>query len=162
MAARGGRYWEYQTMQASLDNLKMNGDAVLKARKEKGFYRQASVIDSRDGTPVVTARWYWPGRDGTSRCYCCVWIHGYRRYSCRHDGSGGGYAGGGGYHKPSAALAAALAAAGVELSDPIDGRGESAEDAALIAVAKSVVIGNSRYREWRLRHHPLFLSHAHA
>lgn len=154
MAARGGRYWEFQKMKASLDNLKNNSDAVRKARKEKGFYRQAVVIDSCDGTPVVTARWYWPGRDGASRCYCCVWLRRIDQengvYDC--DGSGGGYAGGGGYHKPSAALDAALDAAGVELSDPINGRGETALDAALLAIARAAIGGKRR----------IFLSHAHA
>ena len=150
-------------MKANLENLALF-DNLHRFRKEKGFYRQAAVIDSQDGAAVVVARWYWPGRDGSSPCYCCVWIHGNRRYSCRHDGSGAGKAGGGGYHKSSAALSHALDAAGVELSDPIDGRGESAEDAALLAVARSVVVGkNSRvYQEQRLRRHPLFLSHAHA
>jgi hypothetical protein len=133
-------------MQASLEKLQNNWDAVKKARKEKGFYRQAVVLDSDDGAPVVTARWYWPGRDGASRCYCCVWLRRIDQkngvYDC--DGSGGGYAGESGYDKPSAALAAALAAAGVELSDPIAGRGETAEDAALLAIARAAIGGKRR------------------
>jgi hypothetical protein len=141
-------------MKASLEKMLNNWDSIPPARKEKGFFRQAAVIDSKDGTPLVTARWYHPGRDGASNCYCCVWVRRFDRPAGVYDlnGCGGGKAGGYGYHKPSAALAAALAAAGVKLSDPIDGLGESAEDAALLAIARAAVDSKRR----------LFLSHAHA
>lgn len=64
------------------------------------------------------------------RLYCCLWIRTETDYV-----SGSGYAGGYGYHKPSAALSAAIEAAGYELSEDIDGRGDSAMEEALQALA---------------------------
>lgn len=108
-------------------------------RKEKGFYRQISIICPRDGSSIVTARFYWPGRDGASNCYACVWIWGGDSH-----GHGGGKAGGYGYHKESAALESALHNAGVYLSENIGGRGDSAIRDALTAVARAVT-GRRRF-----------------
>jgi hypothetical protein len=108
-------------------------------RKEKGFYRQIAIVDSRDGSTIVSARFYWPGRDGASNCYACVWIHGDESH-----GSGGGKAGGYGYHKESAALQVALDRAGVVLDEAIDGRGDQAMFDALESVARAVIKGNRR------------------
>lgn len=65
--------------------------------------------------------------------YCCLWVHD------RKNGiyaSGSGSAGGYGYHRPSAAAAEAIEKAGIELSQEIDGRGDSAIEQALNALAK--------------------------
>jgi hypothetical protein len=102
-------------------------------RKESGFYRQLSALDPRDGSAIVTARFYWPGRDGASNCYCCVWIHGDKMH-----GAGSGKAGGYGYHKESAALLSALNAAGAYVSEDIGGRGDRAMRDALTALALKV------------------------
>lgn len=102
-------------------------------RKENGFYRQLSALDPRDGSAIVTARFYWPGRDGASTCYCCVWIHGDTLH-----GSGSGKAGGYGYHKESAALLDALNAAGAYVDTNIGGRGDGAMRDALISLACKV------------------------
>ncbi len=125
-------------MKIDIKNL-TDSSNVAKYRKEKGFYRQISMIDSRDGSAIVQARWYWPGRDGASNCYCCVWIHGDDSH-----GRGGGKAGGYGYHKESSALQEALNAAGVSMSEGIDGRGDQAMFAALESVARAVVKGKRK------------------
>jgi len=106
---------------------------VRTCRKEKGFYRQISIMCVSDGAVPVIARFYWPGRDGASNCYACAWIRGDDAF-----GHGGGKAGGYGYHKESAALSDALDSAGVTLPDPIDGRGGMAMREALLAVARAV------------------------
>ena len=51
------------------------------------------------------------------------------------DTSGHGKATGCGYHKASAAIQAAITSAGITLSEDIDGRGDSATETALRAVA---------------------------
>lgn len=65
------------------------------------------------------------------RWYCCIWIQTETDYV-----SGSGYAGGYGYHKPSAAVSDAIQAAGYELSEDIDGRGDSAIEQAIQALAE--------------------------
>ena len=125
-------------MQFNIKSL-ADSDNVAKYRKEKGFYRQISMIDSRDGSAIVQARWYWPGRDGASTCYCCVWIHGDDSH-----GRGGGRAGGYGYHKESAALLAALNDAGAYVSEDIGGRGDQAMFEALEVLARSVIKGKRK------------------
>lgn len=118
-------------MQFNLDNLR---DGFKPSqRKERGFYRQLSALDPRDGSAIVTARFYWPGRDGASNCYCCVWIHGDKAH-----GSGSGKAGGYGYHKESAALLDALNAAGAYIDTDIAGRGDGAMRDAVKALALKV------------------------
>ena len=125
-------------MKADIKKLK-SCDKTHKYRKEKGFYRQITMIDSRDGSAIVTARFYWPGRDGASRCYACIWINGDSVY-----GHAGGYAGGYGYHKESAALSDAIGRAGVTLTEGIAGRGDSAMRDALQAIARASINGNRR------------------
>ena len=105
----------------------------LSHKKESGFYKETAILDPRDGSAIVTARWYWPGRDGASTCYCCVWIHGDGAH-----GNGSGKAGGYGYHKESAALLSALNAACAYVDQDIGGRGDAAMRDALIAVARAV------------------------
>ena len=78
---------------------------------------------------AVTLRLYASPRAG--RIHACTWIYpaeGAPR-------SGHGAAGGGGYCRRSAAGAYALEDAGVELTEDVAGRGESALRAALLATA---------------------------
>jgi hypothetical protein len=119
-------------MKASFTTLN-DSNKIAAHRKEKGFYKETSILDPRDGSAVVIARWYWPGRDGASNCYCCIWIYGDTVH-----GRGAGKAGGYGYHKESAALAYALDDAGIALTEDIGGRGDSATRDALEAVARAV------------------------
>ena len=120
-------------MQVNIDNITTDNFKRSYRKEKGGFYREFSALDPRDGSAIVTARFYWPGRDGASNCYCCVWIHGDNVH-----GSGSGKAGGYGYHKESAALAEAFSCAGVVLSEDIGGRGDSAMRDAIKAVACKV------------------------
>lgn len=91
---------------------------------------------------VITVRFY----DTPSRSRACVWV--YRR---NPDGEvtvrGSGSAGGGGYHRRSAALEEALAGAGFRLDSPVEGRGEPAMRAALLACASAVGVLRPRIVE---------------
>lgn len=116
-------------MQANVQNIR-ESNRIVKYRKERGFYRQISILDPSDGSDIITARFYWPGE---SVCYCCAWVHGDSVH-----GSGAGNAGGYGYHKESAALEYALRDAGIALSEDIDGRGDTAMHDALESVARAV------------------------
>ena len=114
-------------MKANLKNIHKSNN-IAKHRKEKGFNNQISIIDPKDGSQIVIARFYWTD----SRAYCCLWVHGDSVY-----GSGAGYAGGYGYHKESAALDSAISDAGIELSENISGVGDGAMRDALVAIAKA-------------------------
>lgn len=81
--------------------------------------------------PLIALRIYGTGTANTA----CVWIH----YGEVHT-SGSGKATGYGYHRPSAAAHYAITNAGFTLSEPIDGRGESAIREALLAMAKALKI----------------------
>lgn len=94
-------------------------------RREKNFDSQISVIDLDEGKEIACVRFYRPDEV----VYCVVWIDSDK------PARGYGKAGGGGYHKRSAAMSEALARAGVVLSEPINGCGDSAMDAALEALA---------------------------
>lgn len=110
---------------------------VSKFRKDKGFFSSFSAIvqDEKGGMfSAVDLRFYSVGRDGMSPVYACVWING-KGQGCT---SGGGKASGCGYHKASAAAQAAFESAGVTLSEPIDGRGDTAIEDALKAVCETM------------------------
>jgi hypothetical protein len=96
-------------------------------RKEKHFVRQYTVIN-RSFNELITMRFY----STPSVSYACVWING-RNPSVSLAGAG--RANGYGYHRASAAAMAALQDAGIILSESIDGRGDSAIEEALKAVA---------------------------
>lgn len=99
---------------------------IYSYRREKSFVSQLSIIDLDKGREIACVRFYQP--DGV--VYCVVWIWSDK------PARGYGKAGGGGYHKRSAALGDALSRAGVTLSEPIDGCGDSAMDEALLALAR--------------------------
>lgn len=103
------------------------GGEIAKYRKEDRFSRQISVVDLDRGREVLCARWY----NTPARTYCCVWL-----WNDAASARGGAYADGYGYHRGSAALEAALSSAGVTLSEPIGGVGDSAEREALEALAR--------------------------
>lgn len=90
-----------------------------------------AILDGPTLAEPVTLRTYMAKRsDGAGRVYASLWVHG-KGIHC----SGAGHASGYGYHKGSAAAQAAIEAAGIELAEAIDGRGDSAIDSALIAIA---------------------------
>lgn len=98
---------------------------IYSYRREKSFDSQLSLIDLDKGREIACVRFYQPDEV----VYCVVWIDSDK------PARGYGKAGGGGYHKRSAAMSEALARAGVVLSEPINGCGDSAMDAALEALA---------------------------
>ena len=82
----------------------------------------------------ITVRWYMSrSGDGASPVYCSLWIHCSPYYV-----SGRGKAGGYGYHKASAAFQDACDSAGVELSQPVDGRGSDMVKDALYAIGAAL------------------------
>ena len=111
--------------------IKPTDSGLRQYRKENNFLEEFAVIAVRNGKieNPVTLRIY-----GTQRMnYACVWYNNGEIY-----GHGGGSAGGYGYHRTSAAAYWAMVKAGIELSEPIDGRGESAINQALTAIAKKL------------------------
>ena len=95
-----------------------------------------SLTDKPDGHGVldarIEARLYGNGTSNT----CCLWVRdvGFNGKCTQGSGHAGGY----GYHRKSAAMQAAIYNAGFTLSEPIDGVGEIAMRAALLAIAKCV------------------------
>lgn len=105
-------------------------------RKEKGFFRQYSLIVQFNREPIRIARvcFYSTG----SKVYCCLWIFAKGKDIPGSESgnvylSGSGSAGGGGYCKNSAAMAEAVEKAGVTLPFNLSGSGMVEE--ALDAIA---------------------------
>ena len=82
-----------------------------------------------DLKPVVEIRLYGTGNSNTA----AIWVHAEPIHT-----SGTGSAGGYGYHRPSAAAAEAIRNAGIELDGDISGRGDSAIEEAVKAIAEAV------------------------
>lgn len=91
-----------------------------------------SLVGVKAGKPidVATVR-MWVGRraDGIGKLYCTIWAGNDAVHTAGH-----GSVSGCGYHKPSAALDSAFRSAGIEMDTHIDGVGEAAMEAALIAL----------------------------
>ena len=82
----------------------------------------------------ITVRWYMSrSGDGASPVHCSLWIHCSPYYV-----SGRGKAGGYGYHKASAAFQDACDSAGIELSQPVDGRGDESVREAMFAIGAAL------------------------
>lgn len=82
----------------------------------------------------VTVRWYMSrSGDGASPVYCSLWVRCSPCYV-----SGRGKAGGYGYHKASAAFQDACDSAGIELSQPVDGRGDELVREAMFAIGAAL------------------------
>lgn len=115
-----------------------SGNGISTNRKENNFCMAYQVIappvkgDTFNPVArvIIECRFYCT--NAASRC--CIWIHS----TDAAWRSGGAMAGGYGYHRPSAALESALEKAGVKLSQPIRGRGESAMVATLLAIARTM------------------------
>lgn len=109
---------------------------IQQNRKENAFLRElCAIIINKDGeiNAAVTLRTY-----GTAaKNYACLWI--YAGKSVVHPETyigAGGNAGGYGYHRTSAAAGEAISLAGIELSEPIHGRGDGAIQDAVQAIAE--------------------------
>lgn len=117
-------------------------------RKEDNLMREVSALvpssyNKTEMEAVVTLRTYYTKSRGSNTA--CIWL----RTKAKDGGhsthlSGSGSAGGGGYHRPSAAAQYAIANAGIELSDPIDGRGDELINEAVLAIAKAAGWKNAR------------------
>lgn len=116
-----------------------NRDGInINHRKENHFQEEYSIIVNKkdyNGKPsiqsVASLRTY-----GTkSANYTCIWVNdSAKNIHCSGSGSAGGY----GYHRPSQAAQEALNNAGIYTSEDIGGRGDSAIESALIALAKKL------------------------
>ena len=111
-------------------------------RKEGKYYFESysilipSKYNKNNANAIIELRIYRTGNSNTA----CLWIND--SLTGFHT-SGSGLAGGYGYHRPSAAAQIAINNAGIELSLPIDGRGDSAIEGALKAIAK--MLGHKKY-----------------
>ena len=101
-------------------------------------YSKGELLD------VVIARWYMGRSRDPHTVGCSVWVseHRYdtdRKRHYRSDTHGGhGAASGYGHHRNSAALDSAITSAGFKLTLPIDGRGDTAVEEALLAIARGM------------------------
>lgn len=93
------------------------------------------VLKDGGAVPAVDLKLYTTD----SRAYCCVWLAGDVHQS------GSAHAGGYGYHRASTAAGSALRAAGVSLSEDIDGRGDAAIRDAVEAIAAAMYPGCTVY-----------------
>ena len=103
---------------------------------KKETVKQAVLIACKAGefSEPITVRWYMSrSGDGASPVYCSLWIHCSPYYV-----SGRGKAGGYGYHKASAAFQEACVSAGIELSQPVDGRGNDMVREAIIVIGEAL------------------------
>ena len=103
---------------------------------KKETIKQMKLITHKAGEfkEPITVRWYMSrSGDGASPVYCALWVH-CSPYYVYGRGKAGGY----GYHKASAAFQDACDSAGIELSQPVDGRGDSSVRDALYAIGQAL------------------------
>ncbi|QDP50958.1 MAG: hypothetical protein Tp136DCM211861_3 [Prokaryotic dsDNA virus sp.] len=118
---------DFPTLKAKNVNLSpSDGIGKVRDRVQHNFYKEMAVIHPDHGC-VARFRFYC----GSSKVYCLAWLSGPDEY-----GSGHGSAGGYGYCKASAAMEVAIKLAGVDLSENIGGRGETAMRDAALAVGR--------------------------
>ena len=120
-------------------NAKLTKTAVSNAQNlgdKKETIKTMVLITCKAGefSEPVTVRWYMSrSGDGASPVYCSLWI-----YCSPYYVSGRGKAGGYGYHKASAAFQEACDSAGIELSQPVDGRGDESVREAMFAIGAAL------------------------
>ena len=115
---------------------KTNVSNALNMGDKKETVKQMILIAYKGGefSEPVTVRWYMSrSGDGASPVYCSIWIH-----CSPYHVSGRGIAKGCGYHKASAAFQEACDSAGIELSQPVDGRGDGLVREALFAIGAAL------------------------
>ena len=108
---------------------------------KKETIKRMTLITHKNGEffEPVTVRWYMSrSGDGASPVYCSLWVH-----CSPYHVSGRGIAKGCGYHKASAAFQAACDSAGIELSQPVDGRGDGLVREALFAIGQALGFGRA-------------------
>ena len=105
----------------------------LIARDENGYHDGHNSLMRE----AIVLRTYMGRSRSAQRVYASVWAfgpHGSDIYTAGHGRDHGG----GGYHKASAAAHEAIKSAGFVLSHPIDGRGTSAMEDAMRAMARAM------------------------
>lgn len=110
---------------------------IASATRNKELIHGYKVIAFNNGEfeEIIDCRLLMGRSQSSATIYCNLWIHARKPELWLHtSGSAGGY----GYHKQSAALADALRSASIDLSRSINGVGETAMRAALIAIANKL------------------------
>ena len=119
-------------MKATFNGIKRN--AINYGGKKELISSWDVIVNTDDSLKnIITVRCYMGRSASASTVYASIWVH-----STDHQTSGTGRAGGGGYHKASAAIAEAIRSAGIELDENIAGRGDSAIEDALRAIASAL------------------------
>lgn len=134
-------------MQATFKELTKAPKFTISHRKENHFYNQytAVVFNGKSAYDAVTLRLYAT----EAKHYCCLWINDNCSWiKATRDSyyrSGSGSAGGFGYHRASAAAQEAIYNAGIELSENIAGRGDTAIEEAVYSIAAAMWGGKGYY-----------------
>ena len=119
-------------MKVTLKEMKKN--AVNYGGKKELISSWDVIVNTDDGLKnIMTVRCYMGRSANASTVYASIWIYGEK-----HHTSGTGKAGGYGYHKASAAISDAIRSAGIELDENIAGRGDSATEESLEAIASAL------------------------
>ena len=103
-------------------------------RKESAFMAEYAVFPADAKRPAVTLRIYGTG----ARNYACLWVNAGGIHTIGSD-----FAGGYGYHRPSAAAYGAFKKAGFTFDEGFSGYGESAMEAACLAVAECLGVSGA-------------------
>lgn len=114
---------------AKLGSIQQNAINYGNKKELVGAYSVVGIVNGKL-KEIVCCRTYMGRSRSASTVYASIWVK-------LPDGewtTGKGNAGGYGYHKESAAIGYAIMSAGIELSDAIDGRGDSAMFDALLAI----------------------------
>ena len=115
---------------------KTNVSNALNMGDKKETINQRKLITHKAGEfkEPITIRWYMArSGDGASPVYCSLWVRCSPYYV-----SGRGVAKGYGYHKASAAFQEACDSAGIELSQPVDGRGNDMVREAILVIGEAL------------------------
>jgi len=108
---------------------------ILQNRKEKNFVQEFAAIVTHENKTFVPVMLRIYLTNAVTRA--CVWIYAGNSPTHPETYTGaGGNAGGYGYHRPGAAAYEAITKAGFKLAEAIDGRGDSAIEEAVHAIAQ--------------------------
>ncbi len=134
------------TMTATLPGKLVHNGKWPDKKEQVAAYKVLAIWhnDAKDSLEIrepVTARLWMARAASASVCYATIWIGGHAN-DTEVSLAGHGSAGGWGYHRNSAALQFAIESAGIKLDQRIDGVGDTAIEAALLAIARAVYPGS--------------------
>lgn len=104
-------------------------------RKEQHYcesYLGLAIVASDAGQPEIKEVTELRIYQTNATAYACIWVYSPTFYT-RGSGQASGY----GYHRASTAAEYAIQAAGIDLSEPISGRGDSAIVEAIGAITEA-------------------------